>query len=293
MDNPQKQVLYQRNKDGKVQSFSPVLGPDALVKHTGESWTKIGYEQPSDVMLCWFVSEEDVLNSIRKGEPFPYFEPTEYFKRLSWIGSDHIEGYLGHNELHISFHDSIHTSYIYFKDYAQRKNVYLTFDRVALYKVVSIFPEKSNPLRFILKQVTNRNHKKDQAFMIMPFGESTLNELYKDQLKPFLKKELLMDIYRADDFSDNDVIVDTIYRYIEESEFVIADTTYSNKNAFYELGYAAALGTEIIIIQNKEVEQNLFFDRAHIRAILYEPKNLEPFFLELKNTISGIRQRNR
>jgi len=127
--------------------------------------------------------------------------------------------------------------------------------------------------------------------MIMPFHKNDIGKFYFENIKPFLVDNMKIDIYRADDFKDNDIIVHTIYKLIEESEFIIADTTHENKNVFYEIGYASAIGKEIIIIQNRKTEQKLFFDRAHIRAIMYEPNDIETFHFELKSTIESIRDR--
>jgi hypothetical protein len=74
--------------------------------------------------------------------------------------------------------------------------------------------------------------KTNQAFMIMPFHNADLDVLYKTCIKPFLQKELNIETYRADDFRSNDVIVETIYQLIRDSEFIIADTTVANKMRF-------------------------------------------------------------
>ena len=178
----------------------------------------------------------------------------------------------------------------YFISYRERKKVYFTFDKIALYEVIEIIPE--NPLRLILRRVNdNKSFKNNQAFMIMPFHNESLDKLFFKNILPFLKDNLGITIYRADDFRDNDIIIETIHKVIEESEFIIAETTKDNKNSFYELGYASAMGKEIIMIQDKSEEQKLFFDRAHIRTIMYDINNIETFHFDLKSTIASIRNR--
>ena len=98
-------------------------------------------------------------------------------------------------------------------------------------------------------------------------------------------------VLRADDFSGNDIIIDTIYNQIDLAEFVIVDTSYENKNAFYEFGYAAAKEKEIITVQNTDIEKSLFFDRVHIRAILYSLENIKNFKKQLKNSVEAIREK--
>ncbi|HNL05722.1 MAG TPA: hypothetical protein PKK18_12800 [Chitinophagales bacterium] len=92
----------------------------------------------------------------------------------------------------------------------------------------------------------------------MPFKFHDLNNLYKVQIKDFLKQELNIAIFRADDFNGNDIIIETIYRQIEQAELIIAEITHNNKNVFYELGYASALKKEILMIQNKTVPSDSF-----------------------------------
>lgn len=255
-------------------------------------WIFDHYEAPSNILTCWHINEEERSLAIKNQKPFKNSQSsTDYFKITKRIDSDFIEGHLGRHDMDLSFHNSPDFgSYTYFMDYKSRKKVYFTFDNIALYEVIEIIPDK--PLRFILKRIENhKTFKKNQAFMIMPFHNESLDKMYFDNIRPFLKDELGITIYRADDFRNNDIIIDTIYKLIEESEFIIAETTIENKNSFYELGYAAAMGKEIIITQNKKEEQKLFFDRAHIRAIMYDVDDVETFKFDLKSTISAIRSR--
>jgi hypothetical protein len=127
--------------------------------------------------------------------------------------------------------------------------------------------------------------------MIMPFKYPELNEFYKKHIKEYLNDELKIQILRADDFNGNDIIIDTIYNQIEQAEFILVDTSYENKNAFYEFGYAAAKEKEIITIQNTDIEKVLFFDRVHIRAILYSVTNVDDFKKQLKNMIEAIKEK--
>ena len=129
--------------------------------------------------------------------------------------------------------------------------------------------------------------------MIMPFRHAELNTLYKDHIKDFLlnDEELKIEIFRADDFNGNDIVIETIYNQLEQSEFVIADISHSNKNVFYELGWATAMNKEVITIQNKDIEENIFFDRAHIRTRLYSLDNISELQRQLKNDIIAIRDK--
>lgn len=127
----------------------------------------------------------------------------------------------------------------------------------------------------------------------MPFGDKKLNRLYQDHIKDFLlhDQDLKIQVFRADDFNGNDIIIETIYNQIEQAEFIIADISHPNKNAFYELGWASAMEKEIITIQNQDIEQNVFFDRSHIRTRLYSLDNIPELQRQLKNDIIAIRDK--
>lgn len=248
---------------------------------------------PAGMYPCWYITEEEVARALKTGKPFAEYTNTEDFFRITnRIDSNFIQGNLARRDKQYSFLDDVRFRYSYLIDYFERKKVYFTFDHINLYELLELFPSHPAPILFTLRRLdAHRIIKPNQAFMIMPFHQPELDDIYISHIKPFLKSELNMEICRADDFRTNDIIVDTIYRLIRESELIIADTTHANKNAFYELGYASALGKEIIMIQNKS-EQKLFFDRAHIRSIFYDSSDIPAFHFELKSTILAIKSKN-
>lgn len=245
---------------------------------------------PAGMFPCWYITEEELEKVKVSGKPFAENTNTEDFFRLkNRIDATFIQGNIARRDKQYTLLDDVRARYTYLIDYYNRKKVYFTFDRINLYVLQELYPSHPNPILFTLKRVDAlKAVKRNQAFMIMPFHNPDLDALYFTYIKPFLQKELNIEIFRADDFRNNDIIVETIYRLIKESEFIIADTTVANKNAFYELGHAAALEKEIIMIQNK-TEQKLFFDRAHIRSIFYDAAGMDAFQFELKATIEGIR----
>jgi len=251
----------------------------------------LGWKVPKGTLPCWVLSDSDRLRSIKESKPFYDYSPSCYFRITRRLDNNFIEGHLGHSSYNGErFHENIRNSYTYFGDYQNRKPVYFSFDRVTLYRLIEIIP--NNPLTLILRRVDSpKAITPNQAFMIMPFKFEELNSFYKTNIKDYLKSELQINIYRADDFNDNDIIIETIYNQIEQSEFLIADTSHPNKNVFFEFGYAAAKDKEIITIQNTEIEQNLFFDRVHIRAIFYSFDNIDAFLNQLKYTIIAIREK--
>lgn len=181
------------------------------------------------------------------------------------------------------------TNISYFSNYSARKKGYFTFDKITLYELTEIF--KTRPIHLVLKKLEHVPvFTPNRVFMIMPFRDERFKEFFEINVREFLKTELNIDVYRADDFTDNDIIIETIYNQIETAEFVIAETSTNNKNSFYELGYAVAKQKEVITMQLRS-EREFFFDRAHIRTIVYEFDNPSAFRTQLKNTIESIRKR--
>lgn len=252
----------------------------------------LGWDIPEGTLPCWYISDSDRLTSLQINKPFGNdYKPTCYFQVVQHIDNNFIHGYLGHNSPGGEyFHENIAKSYTYFEEHEKRQPVYFSLDQVTLYRLIEIIPTK--PLTVVLKRVDNpKAINVGEAFMIMPFKFDELNDFYKSSIKEYLKSELKINILRADDFNDNDIIIDKIYNQIEQAEFIIADTSHPNKNVFFEFGYAAAKDKEIIAIQNTEIEQSLFFDKVHIQTISYSLDKIDDFQKQLKNTIIAIREK--
>jgi hypothetical protein len=250
----------------------------------------MGWEVPVGTFPCWIISESDRLLALQNKKPFHDYSPSCYFKLTKQLDNDLLEGHLGHSDYNGAFHENISSNFTYLDEYQKRIPVYLSFDRVSLYRIIAI--HSSKPLTFILKRIDSpKILNKNVAFMIMPFRYPELNQFYQQHIKGYLAEEMNIQVLRADDFSGNDIIIDTIYNQIDIAEFVVVDTSYENKNAFYEFGYAAAKEKEIITIQNTDIEKLLFFDRVHIRAILYSLENIAAFKKQLKNSVEAIREK--
>jgi CheY-like chemotaxis protein len=113
-----------------------------------------------------------------------------------------------------------------------------------------------------------QNGLKGNVFCIMPFDD----ELYDTYL--FGIKETLNNIgyhcFRIDEQIFNDAIIEKIKESIKTSDYIIADLTNSNPNVFYEVGFAHAIGRNVILIANSTLD--LKFDLQHIRTIIYDGK---------------------
>ncbi len=109
------------------------------------------------------------------------------------------------------------------------------------------------------------NVKKGFIFVIMPMIQKNKR-----------KKEKLLNIYntikatsselgyqaeRVDDIGGMETIDSKIREYIVKAEIIIADLSYERPNCYYELGYAMAIGKDIIIMSKRRTK--IHFDVDH------------------------------
>lgn len=73
------------------------------------------------------------------------------------------------------------------------------------------------------------------------------------------------------DLSKPGNIMDQVWRGIRKAEVVVADITGFNPNVMIEVGIAASLGKEVILLSQ---DDTLPFDLAHWRKETYDPKDL-------------------
>lgn len=175
--------------------------------------------------------------------------------------------------------------------FEKSKKFYITQNGVDYYKVLYAHIDADGYLEMSIALIAGNTYTEaNHFFMIMPFRFQELNAFYNEHIKNYLKKTSGIDVFRADDITDTDVISDTIMKQIEISEFVICDITHNNKNVFFEIGYAYALRKKMIFIMEGKVEHN-FFDMAHIRRIEYALDDTDPFKRQLTGTIATMRSK--
>jgi len=289
MKNFYKNAIIYDSIQNKFKSL-PENTVNSLLRNKNYShFSKQGYLKPDDTSEIWYITEKERNYGIRNNKPFlEPFKTDIYFKLEERIDNKFIHGYIGDDNQSLAYMEEILLHKTFLRDYYERKTVYFSFDKITLYRLIEIHKEK--PLRFVLqREEIKESYIKNQFFMIMPFKYELLNELYKEKLKPFIENKLEAKIFRADDFRSNDIIIETIYKCIQESEVIIAEISENNKNVFYELGFASAKGKEIIMIQNRKTINNSFFDRAHIRTLFYDLEHFDEFLFDLESTITAIR----
>jgi len=104
------------------------------------------------------------------------------------------------------------------------------------------------------------------VFVMMPF-DNAMNDLYIYGIRGCAEK-LGLKCIRADEIEHNSNIINEIKDRIKKSEFLIGEMTNTNKNVYYEVGYAHGLGKEVILLTNNVEE--IPFDLKLENHIVYK-----------------------
>jgi hypothetical protein len=116
------------------------------------------------------------------------------------------------------------------------------------------------------QQSTRELDRARRIFVVMPFAKE-FEDVYLLGIRD-VAEGLGFIVERADDVEHNETILDVICAKIRAADAVIGDTTGSNPNVFYELGYAHALNCPTILIARKG--GNPPFDLQGKNHIFYE-----------------------
>jgi len=125
-------------------------------------------------------------------------------------------------------------------------------------------------------------------FIIMPYGEDWSDDVY------FIIKEAGdaagLTTVRGDDIFDPTIVVNDIWRMINNAGLIIADITVHNANVFYELGISHTLGKKVLVIRQEDGEASPF-DVSFWRSIEYglAPRKASGF----KDTLIKIFRKHR
>lgn len=131
-----------------------------------------------------------------------------------------------------------------------------------------------------------KNLIRKQAFIAMQFGDETksIRESFRKAIS-----ESGYSVKIIDEKEHNNQIVPEIFFEIEQSLFVVVDITYLNYGAYYEAGYAQALGKEVIVCCRKDNFDNPntrpHFDIAQKSMIIWS--NNEDLVSRLKRRIEA------
>lgn len=103
------------------------------------------------------------------------------------------------------------------------------------------------------------------CFVLMPF-DMEFNDGYEFGIKGAC---IDVDVYceRVDEQIFLGSMLDRIYNQISRADLAIADMTGKNANVFYEVGYAHALGKNVVLLTQKA--EDIPFDLKHFPHIVY------------------------
>lgn len=130
----------------------------------------------------------------------------------------------------------------------------------------------------------NKSFVNGRCCVFQPFDKGDFDKRFDDVLVPAIESAD-MEPYRVDRDLGSTIPVDTLHQEIRSAAICIADITTRNPNVMYELGYAVALGKDVIIISGPSAEKYPF-DIQHRGIITYavgSPRD----FKQLEETITA------
>ena len=107
----------------------------------------------------------------------------------------------------------------------------------------------------------------DRCFVIQPFDKDKFDQRYKDTFEPAIKAAGL-DPYRVDKDPSVTIPIEQIEEGIKSSKICFAEITSDNPNIWYELGFAFAMGKDVVMVI--EERQKFPFDIQHRQIINYK-----------------------
>jgi hypothetical protein len=130
------------------------------------------------------------------------------------------------------------------------------------------------------------NNNSKTAFIAMEYGQSELDNLVSEHMKPELLN-MGYNLRRLDEYPAAGLIDDNLRLSIKSAKFVIVDLTHDNSGAYWEAGYAEGLGKVVIYICNEQKfnTSKSHFDTNHHLHVLWSTTKIDDFVKRLKATI--------
>lgn len=134
------------------------------------------------------------------------------------------------------------------------------------------------------EQTAPEHNRSGRVFVVMPFTKE-FEDIYLLGIRD-VAEDLGLIVERGDDIEHSENILDMIRARIRAADVIVGDTTGSNPNVFYEIGYAHALDQPTVLIARKN--SNIPFDLRAMNHIMYE--TIVDLRKRLKARLSGMIQ---
>ncbi len=137
-----------------------------------------------------------------------------------------------------------------------------------------------------IAQLRQTNEEVDQGFIAMSFAQETNNikDCFMKAISDAGYKPMIINAKEH-----NNYIMPEIFYEIKRSKFVVVDVTFQNYGAYYEAGYALALGKEVIFCCEEKTfndpDKKPHFDIVQKSMILWKDEN--DLITRLKNRITA------
>lgn len=122
------------------------------------------------------------------------------------------------------------------------------------------------------------------CFVIQPFDGGKFDKRYRDVFAPAIQ-DAGLEPYRVDADPAVSIPIEDIENGIRKSDVCFADITLDNRNVWFELGYALAIGKEICLICSAERDGKFPFDVQHRAIIKYRVESVSDY-ADLRSKIS-------
>lgn len=128
-----------------------------------------------------------------------------------------------------------------------------------------------------------------RIFIAMKFGDEYLDELVQNHMRPAVE-QCGFELHRLDWEPSAGLIDDRLRTEIRRSRMLLAELTHGNQGAYWEAGYAEALGKPVVVVCEQGCldpasTNRLHFDTNHMQAVPWSEGMESEFCEALKATI--------
>lgn len=124
----------------------------------------------------------------------------------------------------------------------------------------------------------------ERCFVVQPFDRGPFDKRFDDVVSPAIV-EAGLSPYRVDRDPSVTVPIASIETGIREAAACVVDVSTDNPNVWFELGFALACGTPVVLICSSERQTRFPFDIQHRHIIIYRTDSSSDFD-KLKSEIS-------